>query len=202
MNENEWKLFWCNFVHLFFSKSERTIGRNVITVIKKMSFRLFKLDLWLLARSDSSSPFPSQWDGPTATYESCDVQTSTVSRRKSGVFPSPTKNQTGYLVFLSSHRQTQFKHYSFVTGAAERGYEQRWLFPSVRPMYRWTELPWADRQFPQRATLTSTRKSWKILQRNTVKSHRCLCTHPGRFGWTGKYKSMFLCQFKARGSNM
>lgn len=71
----------------------------------------------------------------------------------------------------------------------------KWRFLRVRRIYRWTEAPLAARQFPLKTTLTSTSKSWKTSQRNTEKKKRqgrCLCTHLGRFGWTGNICSVFL----------
>ncbi len=123
--------------------------------------------------------FPLSGIGPAAESLPSDAHTSPVGRRKSGgVFVcldiKPNR------VFLLTGIHTADTYTLAVCGRS-------WRFLRVRRSYRWTEAPWAARQFPLRTTLTSTRKSWRKSQRNTEKTtrQRCLCTHLGRFGWTG-----------------
>lgn len=129
-------------------------------------------------------PFPALWDGPTATYLAGDAETSPVGRRKSGVFLCLEIKPNRVFLFWRVHTRDYIKGLSLCP--------TKWPFVRVRRMYKWTEAPWADRPSPLKAILTSTRKSWKISQRNTEKTTRqhCLCTHLGRFGWTGKKKNM------------
>lgn len=136
--------------------------------------------------------FPALWDEPTASFLPSDAETSSVGRRKS-VF-----------LYLEIKPNRVFLLRRLIQGA-QKSSEcclLKWRFLRLRLIYRWTEPPWAATLFPLKTTLTSTRKSWIISQRNTEKTilQLCLCTHLGHFGWTGNIVPFFriVVEFRAQ----